>query len=767
MPGVMKTLVIDLVDPSGERIGSAGSQWSGTVTVETDRDVSFTSGGRVPRQVGRVELLPDEADARVPVPVNDDPGLAQGSAGFALVVTATLRPRSAAAGRAWEPVTRKWTVTVASSAPAVVALSRLTPAEPLPPEWVSASDMTEAAQTAATIAQAAELQWSLPQMVTNPEQTIFGTTGWSYLGGTATSGPGPGDATVTGNGSTVGIGLQTSSGAAFVGKAGHRYLVQAPMTVPATSPQAQSLSVSLSDNASHVYVGGSAVMVSRPEPGRRYVVYGVVELPSDWDGKGIRLYRRAYFADTAASNGATVILHGPTVLDITQGYPQLPEPTARVLSSEIDALPGGFADQRLQRPAAAVVRRVFQPKTRRSVASGPQVILRFDDGFVNNLEVAAPILYRYGWPGTIYTCTGPALLSGVSAQHPLMNADQHRKLYEVYGWEIGSHTYEHDDAVDTDPAKWRASVERNINDIMGFGLPRPRSFAYPNGSRSAATDRLIYGLFDKCGLTGGGERLPWPHDRGTFFTSWSACGGTTDADGRASVAKAKQYIKAAFDRGCNPIIGLHGVTHEQPTVGHFLRADLLADLCQWIWAEGYPVSTQVDTPRHNMVADPGFMDQALTTAVAGGHPWYTATTNGWKQYSDPVAYGGRCARLAATSGIGPGSQTWVEQRVPVVGGESYRVYLHHCSPSLSAGGVDASLVWLDVLGATVGQTSIGASITAPSAEGVWVGGSPVTAPAAAAVARLQLVPSQASGVTGDVRVDSVAMFPTSTYDPLA
>ena len=370
---------------------------------------------------------------------------------------------------------------------------------------------------------------------------------------------------------------------------------------------------------------------------------------------------------------------------------------------------------------------------------------------------------------TVFGANGWSFLGGITGDHPLMTPDQVRKLWDTYGWEIGAHTHAHEDAVDTAIDKWRTSAEASITNIIGMGLPRPTSFAYPNGSRNAATDKLTYGLFDKVGLTGGPERMPWPYNKGTFFTGWCALGGATDADGKAALAKVKQYIRASFDQGNIPIVGMHGVTLAQPTLGHFVRADLLADLCQWLWAEGYPVSTQKDTPTHNMIADPGFMDQALTTSALGGHPWSTASVNGWKQYSDPAALAGKCARLAATSGIGSGSQTYVEQRIAVHPGSSYKVYLHHCSPAYTSGAVVARVLWYDILGTQIGtDTPTAATINrAAPTGGEWVGGAPITAPAGACVARLQLLPDQAAGVTGDIRVDSVAMFPTTTYDPLA
>lgn len=605
-------------------------------------------------------------------------------------------------------------------------------------------------------------------LLTDPTYQVFGTAGWSFLGGTAVrSGA---DAVVTGNGTIGGIGLYSSAGQAFVGKAGHRYYVRAEMAIPTTSANdATLLSVSLSDNSTHQYVGGFQTAVASPAKNLKYTISGVVELPADYDGKSIRLYQRAYFTSPAAANGSQVRLHPAVVFDLTEASPTMPEPTKEVLDREVAASAAAAPVTELRRRPTAILERTFAPKTKRSVAAGPHVVLRFDDGFRNNLTVAAPILGRYGYPGVIYHCTGAPSLSGAAAQHPLMTPDEVRRLWDTYGWEVAAHTRNHEDAINTPIADWRASIRGNALDLVGMGLPRPVSMAYPNGSRSKESDRLVYGLFDKCGLTGGPERIPWPYNKGTFFTGWCALGGPTDADARLALAKVKRYIAASFDKGCVPVVGIHGTTVEQTTWPHFLRADLLADLCQWLWAEGYPVSTMSDTPRHNMVTDPRFTTQDITTPVLGGHPWYTYTTGGWARYADVNAFSGYCARLNATSGLAVGNRPLVEQRINVEPETAYKVYLHHCSPSHTSGAVVARVSYLDVLGNPVGTpTPSAASISsAGGSEGAWVGGTPFTTPPGAYIAVLSLLPDATTGVTGDIRVDSVAMFPASTYDPLA
>ena len=634
------------------------------------------------------------------------------------------------------------------------------------------SAQADAAQSATDAQNALLAPGALPtkfaNLITDPTYTVFGTTGWNFIGGTAVrSGT---NAVVTGNGTRWDIGLFVTEPQAFVGKAGHRYYVRTVMNVTADSANdATYFSVYLTDGVTRLYVTPTAQAVTSPTRNIRYVVSGTVELPANWDGKKVYLYQAAYFANDAAANGSKVFLYPAYIADLTEASPSIPEPTRAILDREFGQTSTAPVTSHT-RSAVTILDRTFATKTRRSVASGPHVVLRFDDGFRNNLSVAAPIMARYGYPGTLYTTTQNPSLSGATANNPLMTADEHRVLADVFGWEIGSHTRLHEDALVTDIAEWRASARGSALDIKAWGLPHPTSFAYPNGSRNAATDRLIYGLFDKCAITTAPQVSPTPYNRGTFFTGWNALGGATDADGRASLARAKRYIAASFERGDVPIVAMHGVTLNQPTLPHFLRADLMADLCQWIWAEGYPVSTQADTPRHNMIADPRFATQDATTTLIG-HPWHPSTNNEWRRSTDPNSYAGQCARLDATAGIGPGSTAWLEQRVGVTPGESYKLYLHHFSPAVTAGSVIGEIRFYNLMNNQIGAAMTGATISGGAstggAGGAWVGGTPFTVPAGATVVAVSVRANPTTGVTGDIRLDCVAMFPTTTYDPLA
>jgi len=84
----------------------------------------------------------------------------------------------------------------------------------------------------------------------------------------------------------------------------------------------------------------------------------------------------------------------------------------------------------------------------------PVVAITFDDAFTSVARIAAPILERVGWPGTVFVPTEPALEGGwmywidpaVRAEHAeamrQLSAEQLSALAEA-GWEIGSHSRTH------------------------------------------------------------------------------------------------------------------------------------------------------------------------------------------------------------------------------------------------------------------------------------------------------------------------------------
>src|SRR5215471_12165201 len=82
-------------------------------------------------------------------------------------------------------------------------------------------------------------------------------------------------------------------------------------------------------------------------------------------------------------------------------------------------------------------------------AASPKVSFTFDDSLASAYTQAAPTLAQYGLSGTDYaitTCVGMTKLPNTcraNTQLPYMTWAQVKALQNTYGWEIGSHTVDH------------------------------------------------------------------------------------------------------------------------------------------------------------------------------------------------------------------------------------------------------------------------------------------------------------------------------------
>lgn len=119
--------------------------------------------------------------------------------------------------------------------------------------------------------------------------------------------------------------------------------------------------------------------------------------------------------------------------------------------------------------------------------TGREVVITFDDGYLDNYEHAVPVLLDLGLPATFYLTAG---FVGTTRQFPwderkgrrtvMMNWDQAREMHRL-GFEIGCHTWSHPD-LGTEPI---ASADRELRAARArledeLGAP-VRNFAYPFG----------------------------------------------------------------------------------------------------------------------------------------------------------------------------------------------------------------------------------------------------------------------------------------------
>jgi O-antigen biosynthesis protein len=123
------------------------------------------------------------------------------------------------------------------------------------------------------------------------------------------------------------------------------------------------------------------------------------------------------------------------------------------------------------------------------------VIITFDDGLVDFLTGAMPILSRFGFPVTLYVTSGYVggsagwLADLGQGARPMMSWRQIASLAEA-GIEIGAHSVSH-------PQLDILGRERAVEEIAGSrraiedALGRPvRTFAYPHGYSTVATRQI-------------------------------------------------------------------------------------------------------------------------------------------------------------------------------------------------------------------------------------------------------------------------------------
>ncbi|MBN1630838.1 MAG: polysaccharide deacetylase family protein [Thermoleophilia bacterium] len=148
-----------------------------------------------------------------------------------------------------------------------------------------------------------------------------------------------------------------------------------------------------------------------------------------------------------------------------------------------------------------------------------QVVLTFDDAFLNFYEVIAPLLDDSGLPATLFV--PPGFING-DGNHPLYHArfrhmrpmtwEQVRECAYA-GIEIGSHTYQHTNLVRLSRDAVAVELSRSQQEIERYVGLRPTCVCYPEGfTNRAVVD--IASRFYSCGVVGGGRAIREASPRG-------------------------------------------------------------------------------------------------------------------------------------------------------------------------------------------------------------------------------------------------------------
>jgi peptidoglycan/xylan/chitin deacetylase (PgdA/CDA1 family) len=124
------------------------------------------------------------------------------------------------------------------------------------------------------------------------------------------------------------------------------------------------------------------------------------------------------------------------------------------------------------------------------------LLLTFDDGYVDLLSDACPILEQREIPAVVFAVAGQiggtnVWDNGNGAQPvPLLDAAGLRKI-TASGVEIGAHTTSHPALTEVAAEQLGEELEGAADRIEALGLPRPRAFSYPFGLWSERLARAV------------------------------------------------------------------------------------------------------------------------------------------------------------------------------------------------------------------------------------------------------------------------------------
>lgn len=132
----------------------------------------------------------------------------------------------------------------------------------------------------------------------------------------------------------------------------------------------------------------------------------------------------------------------------------------------------------------------------RGEKTGKVVGITFDDGYLNNLTNALPVLQKYGFSSTCYVVSGLLGKTNVwdekigIVQTPLMTSRQLQQ-WRMGGQELGSHTDQHIDLLTTPDCVSAADIARGKSSLEALTGESVAHFCYPYGRYSDQHVELV------------------------------------------------------------------------------------------------------------------------------------------------------------------------------------------------------------------------------------------------------------------------------------
>lgn len=182
-----------------------------------------------------------------------------------------------------------------------------------------------------------------------------------------------------------------------------------------------------------------------------------------------------------------------------------------------------------------------------------KVSFTFDDGLESSLSQAAPIMQKYGVPGTNYVTTGCVGTTGTcyadnSATY--MTWPQVKTLQNTYGWEIGSHTVSHFPMTTLSDTQKEQELADSKQILAANGIDAT-SFATPEGDYDPSTLALAAKYYTSHrGFWDLGVN-DWPYDESVIRVMQVQTG--------VSVASVKTAIDSAISQSQWLVLVFHDI----------------------------------------------------------------------------------------------------------------------------------------------------------------------------------------------------------------
>lgn len=176
------------------------------------------------------------------------------------------------------------------------------------------------------------------------------------------------------------------------------------------------------------------------------------------------------------------------------------------------------------------------------------VLVTFDDAYLNNHELAFPLLAKHRIPSVLFVPT--AFIGQESswdlAAHPLMNVEQLR-VAVASGVELALHSHHHVNYGSLTPKLLAADVQACVNTFGELGLPYIPALAYPFGRRpkKKADYLAMLSSFERAGVKAAfriGNRVnPLPLRERFEIQRIGVCGDESLADFQRKIKRGRWF----------------------------------------------------------------------------------------------------------------------------------------------------------------------------------------------------------------------------------